>query len=275
MRSAGRRRSACAAGSPSCGRSAARQAGRSPRSRRAGRGTRPEEHLRVLAIGKRAEAGIASERRRRPLPDGAGRVFEPPPGLRGLLPLGLGRQALAGPAGVSLRLVERDVLDGRRVRLGEVSGRRPPSAVELSRTAAFVTSRAVDPERWQLDLVRRPLVVVCARSVDPSVNGPASTRTSPLALTCGSVGGRSPASAIVCAIVSPCCSSCWTTMPTRKSSSSSGSRASTCSRTRGQRRPGFDGRKDWQRAPLAAWVLEGLVQVVPPRSPPSSQSCSK
>ena len=61
MHSACRRRSACAAGSPSCGRSVAPQAGRSPRSRRAARGTRRRRTPPSTRVGERAEAGIAPE----------------------------------------------------------------------------------------------------------------------------------------------------------------------------------------------------------------------
>src|SRR5439155_4075826 len=57
-----------------------------------------EEGFRVFRVGEGAEAGIAVESRPRPLPDGSADVLE----LVGdclyrLLPLGLGRQALAGP----------------------------------------------------------------------------------------------------------------------------------------------------------------------------------
>src|SRR5205807_4764558 len=57
-----------------------------------------EEGLRVFRVRKGAEAGIAAEGRRRPLPDGSPHVLElSADRLRRLLPLRLGRQALPGP----------------------------------------------------------------------------------------------------------------------------------------------------------------------------------
>src|SRR5205085_10116057 len=71
-----------------------------------------EEGLRVLPIREGAEAGIAVEARRRPLPHRSARVLELVAGrLHRLLPLGLGGQALARPARVRLGLIEGGVLD--------------------------------------------------------------------------------------------------------------------------------------------------------------------
>src|SRR5205085_6401104 len=79
-----------------------------------------EKGLRVFGVGKRAEARIAVERGRGPLPDGSLRVLElVADGLDRLLPLGLRRQALPSPPSVRVGLVKGDVLDGltRRQRL--------------------------------------------------------------------------------------------------------------------------------------------------------------
>src|SRR4249919_4067007 len=62
-----------------------------------------EEDLRVFRVREGAEARVAVEAGRRPLPHGSLRVLElAADGLHRLLPLGLGRQALAGPARVLL-----------------------------------------------------------------------------------------------------------------------------------------------------------------------------
>src|SRR5205823_11293885 len=72
-----------------------------------------EEDLGILRVREGAETRIAAEERRRPLPGRAARMLELVAGdLHRLLPLRLGREALPGPAGVRLGLVERDVQDG-------------------------------------------------------------------------------------------------------------------------------------------------------------------
>src|SRR6185437_8431262 len=95
-----------------------------------------EEGLGVLRVRKRGEARVAGEGRRRPFPDVAEDAIAPGPTgrapcdrqrserfatgiravvgirtLRGLLPLRLRRESLAGPCRYRFCLVERDVLD--------------------------------------------------------------------------------------------------------------------------------------------------------------------
>ncbi len=161
-----------------------------------------EEDLGVLRVGKGAKSRIAVEVRGGPLPDvaehlhrarvgggivvSAGRGGAEPeeveigavavrPGGRGL-PLELGRQTLARPAGEGVGAVPVDVGHGapRVERLATPEGGRHP-AVALSlpvhrRLGARVGDElgvgavgdrgAVDLERRQLDRVARPLVVV-------------------------------------------------------------------------------------------------------------------
>src|SRR4029079_1434590 len=154
-----------------------------------------EEDLRVLGVRERLEAGIALEGGRRPLPDVAALHA-----LRGLLPFGLGRKPLPGPRRDGFGLEERDVLNGLGRRQGLELSETPPqptlgaalpvercldplrakpgpavvapeapipiAAVRDELREALVRDReALEPERREIDDLRRPLVVVRPRPV--------------------------------------------------------------------------------------------------------------
>src|SRR3954467_7429833 len=87
-----------------------------------------EEGRGVLPVGIGLEAGIAQERRGGPLPHLTD-ALDLVPGRR-LLPLGLGRQARAGPAGEGVGLEPGDV-DDRRVRIPGADRRRTVADVVL------------------------------------------------------------------------------------------------------------------------------------------------
>src|SRR6266516_5429128 len=148
----------------------------------------PEEHLRVLAIGKGLEAWIGPEARLGPLPDRADALEQPE--LCRLLPLDLGGQPLPGPSGERIGLLPRDGLDRlvRRYRLeASETTTRPARALPLPGHRRLIPSarlqepsvggvrngNRVDPEDGNLDLVSRLLVVVGPGLVRPQHERPA------------------------------------------------------------------------------------------------------
>src|SRR4051794_14758615 len=151
----------------------------------------PEEDLGVLAVGVRGEAGVAGERRGRPLPDLPGALEDacraavlPGPGRR-LLPLGLGGEPGSARAGEGVGLEPGHVARGRIrvprrhatvvrdvvVLLPRPPFVRPPLAALVAAALAEAQPGRVrdrparDAEGRDLDVVRRALVVVGERAV--------------------------------------------------------------------------------------------------------------
>ena len=193
-RSGSRRRSGAAGAGPSCGSWAGSRSGGSPRSRRAGPGTRrrrrPREYSRV---GEGLEARIGAEMRGGPLPGRADGVETGP----GCLPLVLGGQPLARPAGEGVGVVPGDMEDGlRRIERGVAAAGGPQPAARpvplpvhrrlgagvLDEGGVFAVGdrQAVDLEGGELDRVAAALVVVGEALVEgraPISCSPASSAT--------------------------------------------------------------------------------------------------